>query len=424
MVVATFTGDQLAALFPGVQGSVVQVYDHAGRIVAGSTAAGLTYQQRAADDSPGVRAALDGRTLTLEGGNDDALAHAGDGKQIAAFAPVSRFGWAVSASRDYSDVEGPLKGLFRRQLVSQAWAMFGALLLVFLFSRAISRPLARLATKVQAVGHGERPDLAGERGPVEVQTLAAALDTMAGEIESRIARREADLAARDHFVSIAAHELRTPLTSLKATIQLAQRQISRDAPRAEVEAGLSLADAQVDRLTRLVQELLESSRIAAGRLTIERRPVALTSLLRRVVELERAVDPDRVIQVSVPDPSPVIHADAGRLEQVLFNLLENGRKYSPADTALQVTVWTAGDEVAIAVRDQGPGIPPEEQSRIFERFYRAPGSAAGATGLGLGLYIVHEIVRAHGGRLTLESAPQQGSTFTVFLPRDAQDDEM
>jgi signal transduction histidine kinase len=420
LVIATFTPAQLSILFAGAgaDDAVEQVYDRAGHIVYNSRDATVPHEQRRAVLSPPVRAALAGQVSTLHG-RDEALATAGAGPQVASFAPVIGIGWAVSVSRPVDTIRDPLWVMLERQIVSYALALLGALMLVIVLTRGIARPLVRLAMKARAAGRGERLELAAEGGPAEVRTLAAAVEGMAEEFACRLAEREAAVAARDQLVSITAHELKTPLTTLKATIQLAERQAARGAPGPRLVSNLSLADAQVNRLTRLVQELLDGARAATGQLTIDRRPVALGPLVRRVVELERAVDPDRRIELEEPDPSPVISLDAGRIEQALVNLLENARKYSPAETPIQVSVWVGEQAAGIAVRDQGPGIPAEQQAYIFDRFYRAPEAARAAPGLGLGLYIVDEIVRAHGGSLRVTSAPHRGSTFTILLPRDA-----
>ena len=188
---------------------------------------------------------------------------------------------------------------------------------------------------------------------------------------------------------------------------------------------LAWGDAQTERLTELVSTLLDVSRIATGRLEIEPEPVALTPLVERVVELERAAEPGRAIHLSLPEARPVILADPGRLEQVLINLIENARKYAPPDRPIDVCVSQGEETVAIAVRDEGVGILPEDQQRLFERFERGSNIDRGVSGLGLGLHIAHEIVRAHGGRLMVESAPGAGSTFTVILPQRYDDtDEM
>ena len=141
-------------------------------------------------------------------------------------------------------------------------------------------------------------------------------------------------------------------------------------------------------------------------------------LLQRVVELQRgATSPPQPIELLLPDASPIVLGDADRLELVLVNLLENARKYSPEDTPVRVQLRATEDVVTVAVQDEGVGIPAEEQAGIFDRFRRGSNVDQGIAGLGLGLYITHEIVQAHGGQLRVESMPGRGSTFIATLPR-------
>ena len=144
------------------------------------------------------------------------------------------------------------------------------------------------------------------------------------------------------------------------------------------------------------------------------------------MELARAAsDPPQPIALLLSDASPVVLGDADRLELVFVNLLENARKYSAADAPIEVRVALEGQMVAVAVRDEGVGIPPEEQAHIFERFRRGGTIDPGIAGMGLGLYISREIVRAHGGEIRVASTPGAGSTFTLTLPRmpEVMDDD-
>lgn len=235
--------------------------------------------------------------------------------------------------------------------------------------------------------------------------------------QAALAEARSALALRDQFLSFAAHELRTPLTSLRGNIQLAQRRLERGATSEAIIEAVGRADSQVDRLRRLVDDLLDVSRIGSGRLSIDVETVALQPLVKRMVDMERDIEPLRAIELSLPEASILLDVDPGRLEQVLINLLHNARKYSPPDKSVSVRVDRGTEHVRIAVQDQGIGIPPEDVPHIFDRFHRASNvDPRRVSGLGLGLYIARAIVEAHGGRLRLESAPGEGSTFTVILP--------
>ena len=239
------------------------------------------------------------------------------------------------------------------------------------------------------------------------------------EAQAALEETQRALDMRDQFLSVASHELRTPLTALKGQIQLAARRIQRGTAEGVPEL-VRQADQQVERLTGLVRDLLDVSRIAAGGFVIERDPVALGALVQRAVDLERATAPNHPIELEMPVDTPTILADRERLEQVLVNLIENARKYSPNTKPIHVRVGVGDGNVTISVQDYGVGIPHEDQRRIFERFHRAGNVDRNVSGLGLGLYIAQQIVQAHVGELTVESTPGVGSTFTVALPRGVE----
>lgn len=243
-----------------------------------------------------------------------------------------------------------------------------------------------------------------------------ALRAQTERAEQALAEANRSLALREDFLSVASHELRTPLTSLKSHLHLARRRLGRDAPSSEIDQVLREADGQANRLRTLIDDLLDVSRIAGGHFTFEREPLALGALVERIVETARALEPERRIGLTLPEGDPVVVADERRLEQVLVNLLENAVKYSPRDRPVQVTLAVEDGAAAVSVRDEGFGIPPEDQAQIFDRFYRARDVNKNIAGLGLGLYIAHEIVRAHDGALTVQSTLGEGSTFMVSLP--------
>ncbi len=236
-------------------------------------------------------------------------------------------------------------------------------------------------------------------------------------------------ALKDEFIALIAHDLRTPLTVLKGRLQLLRRQLHKEgqADAAEVVAKL---DAPYNRLSQLITTLLDVSYIDTGRWQLLPHVVDLIGLVRKVVgasserEITLEVEADSSQQggVEAGKATPMmVLADAGRLEQVLGNLLDNARKYSPVDSRITVRVerCAQGTEALLSVRDLGIGIPPEEQPHLFERWFRAtknPGQHN--TGPGLGLYISHEIITRHGGRLWVESSgiSGEGSTFFFTLP--------
>jgi PAS domain S-box-containing protein len=233
------------------------------------------------------------------------------------------------------------------------------------------------------------------------------------------------LRVRDEFLSIASHELRTPLTGLKGNTQLLlhlQQHGALDPQR--LTRALQRIDLTVNRLVTLVTDLLDVSRIRAGRLQLTTRPTDLSALVQLAAAPYREQEGARhTLSVELPQASYKVLADATRVEQVLTNLLDNAVKYSPRGGAIRIVLQADPESVTVRVQDTGIGLPPEASATIFEPFDRGPNAAAQRIpGLGLGLYICREIVQAHGGRIWVESpGPGQGSTFAFTLPRRPPD---
>lgn len=232
------------------------------------------------------------------------------------------------------------------------------------------------------------------------------------------ARRKVEDLSRlkDEFLSIASHELRTPVTSIKGYTQLAKMLI-KEGDLSTSEEYLDIALDQIDRMSRLILELLDVSRIETGRLEIRREPIAWSHFVRDVVHRHHTAVSDRRFHVSVPDDDKIVTGDRDRLEQVLGNLLENAVKYSPDGSDITVTVEDKGDAFVTAVCDRGIGIPADELGQVFERFHRGRQvSSTNYGGLGLGLYITKQIIERHGGAIWVESKEGQGTRFFFSLP--------
>jgi signal transduction histidine kinase len=242
-------------------------------------------------------------------------------------------------------------------------------------------------------------------------------------MREQIARAEAESANRmkDQFFSVAAHELRTPLTTLMGQAQLFQRRADREGHLPERDQRtLRIVNNQIVRLNKLVLALLDVSRLEMGQLTIECEPLDVCGLARSVVREIAPTADDRRIELVCPDQPMLVNGDALRLEQVLQNLLQNALKYSQPPEAITVTITSQADQACVAVQDRGIGIPRDALPRLFQRFYRAQNVEQHISGMGIGLYVVREIVTLHGGSVAVESSEGQGSTFTVRLPLCAQ----
>jgi K+-sensing histidine kinase KdpD len=236
----------------------------------------------------------------------------------------------------------------------------------------------------------------------------------------------------DEFLSIAAHELRTPLTSLKGYLQLAEHSVARGLRVAQAGSRAALStldtiypmlrqvDVQISRIERLTSDLVDVSRIQAGRLEMQLMPCDLVALVVDAVREQQLTAPARTIDVDVPAGAalPVL-ADADRIGQVVTNYLTNALKYSADDKPVTVGLEVNSAMARISVHDTGPGIPAAEQERIWERFYRVAGiehRSGSGIGLGMGLYISRTIVERHHGHVGVESHPGSGSTFWFTLP--------
>ncbi len=222
------------------------------------------------------------------------------------------------------------------------------------------------------------------------------------------------------IISTVAHELRSPLTSVKGYTSLMLNRWDRLKDE-QKRTMLEQVHHDANRVTRLVTELLDISRLETGRLALRRQMVDLPSLAASVVEKVGLATPELECTVSFPGDFPDVYADPDKVEQVLTNLVENAAKYG-SPKAMQVIGSVDGESVAVAVRDIGEGIPAEDLPHVFTKFFRRDHGRP--TGTGLGLWISQGLVEAHGGRLTATSVPGEGSTFCFTIPTDAFEREM
>jgi signal transduction histidine kinase len=312
-----------------------------------------------------------------------------------AYAPVGRLGMAVVGTALLAALLGGLLAhLSARELLAR-----------------LMRLKAAFAGRV-----GARPEADLGKGD-ELAALEAAFGRLAEEVDQTQRQLRAAVATREQFLSIASHELRTPLTALRATVEVLARQLDANGREA---SALARMRRQLERLSRLVSDLLDVSRLDSGRFALELTPTDGLEVVREVVERLRLSQPAQAARLRVELPEEPVHGvwDAQRVEQVVSNLLENAFRYSPEDRPVRLCVQPAEGHVRITVEDQGIGVPPESQGTLFSPFYRAPNaSLMYAGGLGLGLSICREIVERHGGRIWVESeGAGKGSHFHAELP--------
>jgi signal transduction histidine kinase len=223
--------------------------------------------------------------------------------------------------------------------------------------------------------------------------------------------------ARDSILANISHEFRTPLAAQLASLELLEDNLD-DMPRDQLRELVATLQRGTLRLTRLIDNLLESVRIESGQLSIRTQPVAIEAVVREAGELVAGLLAQRgqSLELTLPNDLPEVAGDAPRLTQVFVNLLANANKFGPDGGTIRIGGELAGEEVRTWVEDEGPGVADPEQGSIFERFYRAADSEPEPRGLGLGLWIVKSIVERHGGRVAAERTAAGRTRFTVVLP--------
>ncbi len=233
---------------------------------------------------------------------------------------------------------------------------------------------------------------------------------------------------KDEFISIVSHELKNPLASIKGYASLLQRRAKRDKTLESAVKGLEVIEQQVNRMSLLLDQLRDVSLIGMDRFMINAELLDIVELTQRIALDMQATTTNHQIELDMPDEPLMTEADEFRMSQVLSNLISNAIKYSPNGGKIDIVVrWTDNPPyrplessyrnwAIVTVADQGVGIPRDAQSRLFERFFRAPGTKGKINGMGLGLYITREIIQRHGGYMWLESEEGYGSTFGVALP--------
>jgi signal transduction histidine kinase len=277
------------------------------------------------------------------------------------------------------------------------------------FQRTILRPLGTLERGARRVGYGDFEHPIPRRADDEIGHLTGVFNEMRDNLR-QLTR------AREEFIAAAIHEIKTPVAVIKTSVQFLQ-QFPPEQREHRLPQMLERLDRQCNRLDRLVTDVLEVTRLDLRKMELRRRPTDVTALLGRVVaEMQNVTPRHCLVMTHAEEVSAEIDAD--RIEQVVYNLIDNAIKYSPSGGDVDVSLRKEGDAVVLSVKDRGIGIPFAKQQRIFERFYRAHAGTRyeHAASLGVGLYLSREVVRRHGGRIWFESREGEGATFFVRLP--------
>ena len=222
------------------------------------------------------------------------------------------------------------------------------------------------------------------------------------------------MSRKDEFMSIASHELKTPITSLKASLQLVEKIVDKDVALQPVAPFVEKAVKQVNKLTDIVHELMDVTRIQAGRLELSKTDFNLMDMIEECREQCMAVNNKHAVHIE-GDPNLEIYGDRIRLEQVVCNLLTNALKYSSENESIFIKFENNNNKIKVAVSDNGIGIPQDNLSNIFDRFYRVENTSKKFSGIGLGLYISSEIIKRHHGQIGVESTLGKGSTFWFII---------
>jgi signal transduction histidine kinase len=287
--------------------------------------------------------------------------------------------------------------------------------LYWLWARAF-QPMFTLASAIDRFASGDRAVRLSAAGSDEVRTIIRGFNALA---DALAAQRQMQSA----FLAGVAHDLRNPLSALKLSLAV----ISPDMPlppEARIRRVLTMLERQLAHAERMLDDFLDITKIEAGELKLQWAEHDVRLLIQHVAELFEASPQSRRIHVGLPEHPVLLRCDGLRVEQAVANLVSNALKYSNERTSITLSLHTEQDGAVIEVADHGVGIPEQDRVRLFQPFSRAPGAAAHAPGLGIGLFMVRSIVSAHKGRIELDSAEGKGSTFRIRLAREKHADRV
>ena len=284
-----------------------------------------------------------------------------------------------------------------------------ALVAALVFSVTLTRPVKALTSAIRRMGRGDLSARVKVRASGEMKELADSYNAMAEKIENFDR-------SRSQFVSNASHELKTPLATMKILLEnlIYQPEMPKDL---QVEFMQDM-NHEIDRLTGIITDLLTLTQMDSQSTALTEEEVDLSGLTEETLHILRAAAARAGQQISDRiEPDVTLTGDRSKLGQIIYNLIDNAIKYTPEGGEIRVTLASEGRNAVLTVTDNGIGIPEDDQAHIFDRFYRVDKARSRATGgTGLGLSIVRQMVQLHGGEITVASAPEKGSVFTVTLP--------
>jgi signal transduction histidine kinase/ActR/RegA family two-component response regulator len=409
---------------------IVAVVDRAGKIIARSH---MSDELRGKPARPELVAAAaqinEGtyRNLTLEGIDS-----------YVAFDHSDVTGWTIAVAAPVTLVNGPVLRAVQMAVAGFILAMLVSALLATLFARRFVAALQSASEAATSLGHGHTPK-AMRTSIVEVNNLSRSLAN-AGELleQERKARQAAELErerlleverkahdaaekenkAKDNFLAMLGHELRNPLAAISGAVSVLTRSAIGTLGADHTDRYLGIIHRQNRHLVHIIDDLLDMSRLIAGKIVLERHPVDLAESLRNCVDGLKAAQRLGTHTLELTAQPVWAQADPVRIEQVFINLIGNALKFSKAGTAIKVDLHQAGGFAVVTVQDHGTGMAPELLARVFEPFVQGPAPfTVSQSGLGIGLALVKQLVELHGGTVSVASAGQgQGSTFTLHFP--------
>jgi signal transduction histidine kinase len=294
-----------------------------------------------------------------------------------------------------------------------------ALRVAGLVAGGVARDVSAMSAALEAVGHGERDLRLHSDARDEIGALARAADSMTDQLAEGERARNASEEARRQLVAAVSHDLRTPIASLRLLVEAIEDEVVDESTRLRYLATMRT---HIDSLSAMIDDLFELSQIEAGQIEWSMRQVELALLVDEAVAAMRPEARVHHVEVrsELDDPRLSAHADPEKIQRVLFNLIRNAVRHTPADGSVTVRAEAGPEAVQIEVADTGQGIPPEDRAHVFEPFYRGGREAArDSEGAGLGLAICRAIVETHGGRIWL-GASEQGTRVRFSLPTAAE----
>lgn len=327
--------------------------------------------------------------------------------------PFSGWGSALAIPRD--EVEAPARAAAASTAAGALFALLIALALAVLLSRRIAGPMSSLVSAAGALGRGEPFELPAQRRVEEVHHVAEALKDAAAAVRQREQALQAVNRSKDEFLAMLSHELRNPLAAIMTTIEVLRRAADR---KEVVQQSCAILERQSAQMRRLVEDLLDISRITTGKLSLERSPLDLAQTAERVVGTWRSAGRLQNHEVVLDTVAAWVDADAARVEQIVSNLLDNSVKFTPRGGRITIRTSRHGDEARLEVSDTGAGLTESLQHSVFDVFVQGDQSIdRSGGGLGIGLSIVKRLALLHGGNAEARSeGVDRGTTIVVRLP--------